>query len=326
MKKRYFFRPVIIASLLLFAGCGIPSAKEPLTETGSYITMAEAKTTVLENAGLLAENVVFVRLHLDSDGDVAKYDIEFVSETAEYTYTVNAITGEILSLNCEAGHFDLTNIPTGNASSGIGQTDDALGSSSADIQKDDLQGAQTDSPQSGPQTDTQADNPQNGSQSGGRQDEADVWYIGRDAAQQAALSHAGFDADSVRISHVRLEFDDGCWQYDVEFYKDNTEYDYDIDALTGTILSCSHDTDYHNRHHGSTDTTDTTMLTEDMAIQIALDYTGISEQDTEFLTAVLDYDDGCAEYEVEWHVGRTEYECDVDAYTGEVLSFQKELD
>lgn len=283
MNRRCFFEPVLIAVLLLFAGCGMPSAKEPLAETGSYITVADAKTVVLENAGLLEENVVFVRLLLDSDGDVSQYDIEFVSATAEYTYTVNAVTGEILSLNCEAGHFDLSKLPTEH---------------------------------------TQAD----GSRTDSIPNEPDIQYIGRDAATQTALSHAGFDADSVRISHVHLEFDDGCWQYDVEFYKDNTEYDYDIDALTGAILSGSHDTDYHNRHHGSAGTPGTAMLTEETAIQTALDYAGISEQDAEFLTAELDYDDDCAEYEIEWYVGRTEYECDVDAYTGEVLSFHKELD
>ena len=314
MKKRYFFGPVLIAGLLLFAGCGMPSAKEPSAEAGSYITMADAKTTVLENAGLLEENVAFVRLQLDSDGDVAKYDIEFVSETAEYTYTVNAVTGEILSLNCEAGHFDLSKIPTEHTPSGSTQANEALtGSSPQDTQKDTSQGSQADTPTDGSQTD-------------GSPNESDIQYIGKDAAQQTALSHAGLDADSVHISHVRLEFDDGCWQYDVEFYKDNTEYDYDIDALTGAILSCSHDTDYHNRHHGSADMLDTAMLTEDAAVQIALDYAGIAEQDAEFLKTALDYDDGCAEYEIEWYVGRTEYECDVDAYTGEVLSFQKELD
>ena len=327
MNRRCFLEPVLIAVLLLFAGCGMPSAKEPLAETGSYITVAEAKTVVLENAGLLEENVVFVRLLLDSDGDVAQYDIEFVSATAEYTYTVNAVTGEILSLNCEAGHFDLSKLPTEHTQADSTQANDALtGSSPEDRQTDTSQNSQAN---------TQADGSQSGSQSGTQADgsrtdcipnEPDIQYIGRDAATQTALSHAGFDADSVRISHVHLEFDDGCWQYDVEFYKDNTEYDYDIDALTGAILSCSHDTDYHNRHHGSAGTPGTAMLTEETAIQTALDYAGISEQDAEFLTAELDYDDDCAEYEIEWYVGRTEYECDVDAYTGEVLSFHKELD
>ena len=27
-------------------------------------------------------------------------------------------------------------------------------------------------------------------------------------------------------------------KYEVEFYSGNTEYDYDIDAVTGAILSC----------------------------------------------------------------------------------------
>lgn len=320
--KKYLFITALITGLMLFAGCGLPSAGEPSAENDSCITVAEAKNTVLENAGLSEENVVFVRLYLNSDDGTAKYDIEFISETAAYTYTVNASTGEILSLNCEMGHYDLADIPT--RTSGSGQAGDAP----TDTQAGSSQGNPlTDSSQTGSsQGNPPADSSQTGSPQGGGSNEADLQYIGREAAQQTALAHAGFDADSVRISHVHLEFDDGCWQYDVEFYKDNTEYDYDIDALTGTILSCHHDTDYHNQHHGSAVTPDTAMLTEDAAIQIALEYAGIAEQDAELLTAKLDYDDGCAEYEVEWYVGRTEYECDVDAYTGEILSFQRERD
>ena len=41
---------------------------------------------------------------------------------------------------------------------------------------------------------------------------------------------------------------------------------------------------------------------------------------------IIDYDDGRGEYEVEWSVGRTEYSCDVDAVTGAILSYDKELD
>lgn len=40
----------------------------------------------------------------------------------------------------------------------------------------------------------------------------------------------------------------------------------------------------------------------------------------------LDHDDGRAKYEVEWHVGQVEYSCDVDAYTGEILSYEEEPD
>lgn len=349
MHKKYHFFPALIIGLLLSAGCGAPSSP---AKDGSYITLAEAKTTVLENAGLSEENVVFVRLYLDSDSDAAKYDIEFVSETTEYTYTVNAITGEILSLNCEMGEYDLASISRGNSSNDTAQNDGQSGSIPPD-------NAQTGGPQSGsPQADSsqsgtsQPDAAQSGAsqpaaqsdgtlsggaqsggspsgtpQSGSNRNEADSQYIGRDAAQQAALAHAGFDADSVRIAHVHLEYDDGCWQYDVEFHKDNTEYDYDIDAITGAVLSChheAHDSHHHSDHHDAAGSAN--LITAETAKQYALNYAGIAEADAQGLKTELDYDDERAEYEVEWYVGRTEYACDVDAVTGEIISFEKELD
>ncbi len=303
MYKKYSFLFTLIISLILSAGCGSPSSQTPPAENGSYITISEAKNTVLENAGLSEENVVFVRVHLDSDEDAAKYDIEFVSETAEYVYTVNAITGEILSLNCEMGDYDLADIPTGNTAPDTAQNDMQSGSARPN-------GTQSGSPES------------DGTQSG--TNDVDSRYIGREAAQQAALEHAGFDADSVLISHVHLEHDDGCWQYDVEFYKDNIEYDYDIDAITGAVLSCHQEAGHHSGHHDSAYSAN--LITEDTAKQLALDYAGVTEAETQNLKVELDYDDGYAEYEVEWHVGRTEYACDVDACTGEILSFEKELD
>lgn len=149
-------------------------------------------------------------------------------------------------------------------------------------------------------------------------------YIGSEAAKQAALEHAGLNADDVRFVHADLELDDGSWKYDVEFYKDNIEYDYDIDALTGAVLSFDQDAE-HYRNETDASTADE-QITEEQAKQIALEYADVAEGDVQRLKMELDYDDGRVKYEVEWHVGQVEYSCDVDAYTGEILSFEEEPD
>ena len=38
-----------------------------------------------------------------------------------------------------------------------------------------------------------------------------------------------------------MDFDNGIQKYDVEFYYGNKEYDYEIDASTGKILSYGQD-------------------------------------------------------------------------------------
>ena len=61
-------------------------------------------------------------------------------------------------------------------------------------------------------------------------------------AQAIALNHAGLTADQVRFLRAEYEIDDRIPQYDIEFHKDHWEYEYEIHAETGAILSFEKDT------------------------------------------------------------------------------------
>lgn len=65
--------------------------------------------------------------------------------------------------------------------------------------------------------------------------------ITAEQAQQIALEHAGFTADQVKFLRTDYEIDDGVPQYEVEFHQDRWEYDYEINAETGAILSYDKD-------------------------------------------------------------------------------------
>ena len=62
-------------------------------------------------------------------------------------------------------------------------------------------------------------------------------YIGEDRAKETAVNNAGFAVDDVTNLKCELDTDDGTVHYDVEFKKDGNEYDYDINATTGDIMS-----------------------------------------------------------------------------------------
>ncbi len=68
-------------------------------------------------------------------------------------------------------------------------------------------------------------------------------FIGEEKAKSIALEKAGISADNVTFDKVKLDRDDGVWQYEVEFRKDRTEYDADIKADDGSILSWDVDND-----------------------------------------------------------------------------------
>lgn len=65
--------------------------------------------------------------------------------------------------------------------------------------------------------------------------------IAREEAEKIALDHAGFAADQVKRLRSEYEIDRGIPHYDVEFDEGRWEYDYEIDAATGEILSFEKD-------------------------------------------------------------------------------------
>lgn len=64
---------------------------------------------------------------------------------------------------------------------------------------------------------------------------ASASYIGESRALQIALDHAGVKSSDTLFSYVKLDYDDGRYEYDVEFYAGNKEYDFEIDASTGNV-------------------------------------------------------------------------------------------
>lgn len=332
LRGRIILLGVILA---LFTGCG-PAAAEPSdaaqTETkgggSGYITAAQAKEAAFENAGISEETAKAVQVHLNTKDDVSTYEIAFASGSEEYNYVVDAVTGKIISMDCKSGVPDMTS--ASNMTSAPTEEPQTIDVREAAAQSDSApetaaQGArgQETPGQSGSAPAREGSGSKAEAQSG-----TDGQYIGTEAAKQAALAHVGLKEEEVGFVHVQLEFDDGRWQYDVEFFKDNTEYDYSIDALTGEILKYDHDTEHfqHGDDKNHQGYVSGEMISPETAEQIALEYAGVAPADAQYLKAELDYDDGGAEYEIEWNVGTTEYSCDVDAYTGQVLAFEKDFD
>lgn len=68
----------------------------------------------------------------------------------------------------------------------------------------------------------------------------------------------------------------------------------------------------------------TEALTKEQAQTIALDHAGFTQADVERLHTEYDLDDGVPEYEVQFRVGRWEYEYEIHAETGAIRSYDKD--
>lgn len=70
----------------------------------------------------------------------------------------------------------------------------------------------------------------------------------------------------------------------------------------------------------------TSLLLKDDAIKIALEHAGFTIDQVQGLHTELDMDSDKLEYEVEFYVDRCEYSYEIDAATGAVISWEKDLD
>jgi len=67
-------------------------------------------------------------------------------------------------------------------------------------------------------------------------------------------------------------------------------------------------------------------VTEAQAIQTAMQHAGLSSSQITRQKCRLDYEHGRLVYEIDLHVGRMEYEYDIDANTGEILKYEVDSD
>lgn len=77
--------------------------------------------------------------------------------------------------------------------------------------------------------------------SSGPQSSERTEMLTKEEAETIALKHAGLAAAEVSRLHTGYEVDDGVPEYDVQFYYDRWEYEYEIHAYSGRILSFEKD-------------------------------------------------------------------------------------
>ena len=153
--------------------------------------------------------------------------------------------------------------------------------------------------------------------------------ITEEQAKEIAASHAGVAVADLTFHSVSLEEDDGRRVYDVEFYSGSTEYDYEIDAATGDILSYDNDVEnfsipQQQNAQGAQSAATGSYIGEDAAKAAALQRAGLTEDQVLWEKCELDEDDGRFSYELEFSSGQHEYECEVEAFTGEILNFEQD--
>ena len=156
-------------------------------------------------------------------------------------------------------------------------------------------------------------------------------------AKAIALADAGVQESDAFFLKVKTDREHGIMVYEIDFYSNGMEYDYDIDISTGEIVGKSQEAEIIPAalpqqaapaapQAAPAQSAAAPVDGEEAAIQAALTHAGVNRNETVGMRVKTDWEFSGKVYEVEFHVGRTEYNYDIGSDTFEILSWEVDTD
>lgn len=165
--------------------------------------------------------------------------------------------------------------------------------------------------------------------------------IGADAAAEAALKHSKVNEKDADVSSVLLVEQNGMMLYEVCFSTKDNQYEYLLDASTGRVESwrkaaiAEAETEPAVAASGELKPTAspeptatpapeknaTVLIGEDEAKKLAMGHANITEKDLSSIECKLELDGLSLIYDIEMKTKLMEYDYEIDAISGEIISF-----
>lgn len=290
----------VAGSITLFAACsntqttetpvnnaGVTQASN-VSVTAQSVSLEDAIGIALAHAGIAREDARFTKTQFDNDDGVKKYEIDFIAGDKEYEYDVAESDGRILKSETEKEKNTAVNFSEGTTKASA---------AAPELTREVTQTSKT----------TKAQN---------------AGYISVEDAKAAALKHASVAAENAKFEKAAFDVDDLIPHYDIEFYADGYEYDYEINAKTADVIEFGKEKERSN----PAVTAASSFITAEEAKAAALKHAGVNAADARFEKTELDRDDAIPHYEIEFRAGRVEYEYEINAKTGSVIASEKDID
>lgn len=252
--KRALTSSAVAVAILTLAGTGTAFATETVARNTS-IGSGNAQNFAFADAGVDPTSATGIRTEFDFEQGQFIYEVEFLANGTEYEYWIKASDGSIVKKEQDlidptissAQKTTTPSTPQDTQQSTPAQTQQSVPAQtqqstpaqtqqSAPAQAQQSAPAQTKQPASvqAPQS-TPAQTKQSVS--------AQAQQISIDTAKATAVSHAGFQTADVTFSKAKLDHEDGRTIYEIEFFNNHVEYEYEIDAITGSVLKSDSDYD-----------------------------------------------------------------------------------
>ncbi len=358
MKRKmyaYLLTSVLTGSCL-FTGCGAPAPKTQaspnttavhqdslpssgqadaaqntaqIQNTPAAQTMSEAAALEIAcaHAGVTSADLLFSHVRKDFDDWNRIYEVEFYANQQEYDYEIDAADGRILNYDMDMeSNFQTpaSNPPAQPADPTPAQTAEQAPAQAA-AQTTEQAPAQTAA-----QTTEQAP-----AQTAAQPPAQNTLTLSETAALDIACAHAGVTSGDLLFSHVKPDFDNGRSVYEVEFYANQQEYDYEIDAADGRILNYDMDMESSFLPPASNPPAQPAPQPEQPAPQPASSQIDIDTAAQTALSRVpgatssdlrikADRDDRRTVYEGKIIYNAREYDFEIDAATGAITEWDEE--
>lgn len=334
---------VVLVSLLTL----IPSVTQVDADNeevvNEVIEAEEARDIALAHANV--SDATFNEITLDDEDDTPIYVVDFVSEDIEYVYKIDAITGEVVSYECDVvettetsttisaeraklvamNHAGVTSVENYKVEADIDDDIDiykieftsgnykyeyTINANDASIIDSDKSAINTSSSTS---TTTSSSSSTNSSSSSSTTSS----NISESEAKSIAMKNAG--VTSVSDYHIKSYTKDKTKIYKVVFTSNNYKYVYEIRQSDGKIL----DSEKHKTGSSSSSTSSTSsIISESEAKTIAMNHAGVTSVSRYEIK--LDHEDDEQVYEIEFESGKYEYEFVIRASDGTILRYEKD--
>ena len=361
MKRKHKVLGTVLTASMLAASMAITASAVQITEDS-------AKTIALENVGITSEDILYMEAKLDYDDGKQIYEVDFLTKDyVEYDFDINAEDGTILYIEydwktapiSELGAKETVTLEQAKtlAIAHAGQTAETVTFKKTKTDWDDgrriheVDFYTADGKEYDYEIDAvtgtiikweydtenyilmpQTVNPTPLPVPSQNEDNSSTEISEKEAAKAAALKHAGLSSANLRWVRVKPDYEDGRLVYEGEFYYNNLEYEFEIDAATGVIVNWEIENyisipqtvnptpsavPSQNEDNPSTEITGI-----EAAKAAALKHAGLSSVNVIWGEVKPDYEDGRLVYEGEFYYNNLEYEFEIDAVTGVIIDWE----